>query len=75
MTEIKMISWKEGMQKVSLTKLQTEVLYLTLKEAKNNVDSLLDGQEVCITAPSLEQALSFIEKAEKIGAICKVNLE
>jgi len=44
--EILLESWNEGFQKVCLTKLQMDLLKLSLKESKNNVDNLLDGKKV-----------------------------
>ena len=62
------------MQKVSLTKLQTVLLGLSLKESKENVDRLLDGEEVVISADTLEQAQKFTEQAQRIGAECQTEV-
>ena len=66
-----MTGWKEGMRKVALTKLQVETLGLSLKESKENVDCLLDGDEVAIEAVSAA-ATKFIEEAKKIGVLCEL---
>ena len=41
MTKVIMKSWREGMKKVSLSKLQVELLKTTLTIAKQNVDRLV----------------------------------
>jgi hypothetical protein len=62
--------WREGMQKVSLTKLQSDLLEKSLKESKNNVDLLLDGNEIRIEIDNLDLAQEFVSKADKIRADC-----
>lgn len=75
MIKIILLGWQEGLEKVSLTKLQVEILGKSLKESKSNVDFLLDGKEVIIIVDSLDSALDFVDNASKIGAKCKVLLE
>jgi len=70
MVMIKMISWNEGMQKISLTRLQMNLVQLNLKEAKDNVDALLDGEEIELSLKSREVAQKFILEAKKIGVNC-----
>jgi ribosomal protein L7/L12 len=59
--------WKEGLQKVALTKLQMDLLGLSLKESKENVDSLLEGDLVRIFAEDLNVAQEFISRAVELG--------
>lgn len=70
MAKIIMKSWREGMEKVSLTNLQIELLKKSLKESKNNVDSLLDDHEIILEIEDEQLAKEFFEKAEKIGVNC-----
>ena len=63
--------WEDGLEKVSLTKLQMEVLGQSLKESKENVDKLLDGEIVEIFVEELDKAKMFVLKASAVGAICK----
>lgn len=42
MAKVILDSWREGLEKISLTKLQVNMLGKTLTESKSNVDSLLD---------------------------------
>lgn len=58
------------MEKVSLSKLQMNLLGMSLEESKSNVDKLLDGIEVEIAIEEHHVALQFIEEASKIGVVC-----
>jgi chaperonin cofactor prefoldin len=71
MAKVVLVSWSEGLQKVSLTKLQMEMLGKSLKSAKSDVDLLLDDKEVVIEVGDPDLAQAFMEAAEKIGANCK----
>lgn len=71
MVKIVLENWKDGFDKVSLTKLQVNLLGKSLKESKLNVDTLLDGKEVVLTVESEYLAEHFLEQAGKIGVICK----
>ncbi|MGB3850919.1 MAG: hypothetical protein WA958_13190 [Tunicatimonas sp.] len=74
MTKVVMTAWKENMQKVSLTKLQVMLLGLSLKESKENVDHLLNGEEVAIDVVALEQAQRFSAEAQRIGVQCRASV-
>jgi hypothetical protein len=65
-----MKSWVRGLEKISLTRLQRELLSMPLKASKNNVDMLLKGNEIVLIAESEYIANQFLEKASKIGVIC-----
>lgn len=64
--------WHEGMQKVSLTELQVEILGMPLKESKSNVDSLLEGKEIVLEIKDNDIAKKFCQETEKIGVKCRV---
>ncbi|MFL9844925.1 hypothetical protein [Flavobacterium rhizosphaerae] len=64
-----MVGWKEGLQKVSLTKLQHEMLGMSLREAKQNVDLLLEGKEIVVEIDNNDLAVKFMKEAEAIGVI------
>jgi hypothetical protein len=72
MATIILEGWREGLEKVSLTKLQVEMLGNPLAESKYNVDSLLKGKEVIIEIDDLELAHAFLKEAEKIGVHCRL---
>ena len=65
-------SWNEGFQKVTLTHLQIDLLKLSLKVAKSNVDKLLDGHSITIDVNNEQLALTFVEKAKNINANCRI---
>lgn len=73
MAKIILKGWNDGLQKVSLTKLQIDLLGKSLKESKLNVDYLLDDKEVIIEIENLDLANEFIKEAEKIGVICRLR--
>jgi hypothetical protein len=64
--------WKDGLLKISLTNLQTKMLNIGLKQSKNNVDLLLDGNTITIDVNDYDLAIKFIEEANKIGALGEV---
>jgi ribosomal protein L7/L12 len=70
MKKIIMKGWREGMEKVSLSKLQIELLGKSLKEAKNNVDMLLEGEIITIDVENNNIAKRFVDSANKIGVDC-----
>jgi len=67
---LKLKGWKTGMQKVSLTKLQMDYFGMSLKEAKTNVDKLLDDEEIVIKVRSNDKVQDFIKEAKQIGVLC-----
>lgn len=72
MAKVILESWREGLEKVSLTKLQVDILGKSLRESKFNVDSLLDDKKVIIEIASIDLANEFLQEAEKIGINCKL---
>jgi hypothetical protein len=48
MPKVLLDSWRDGLEKISLTKLQVKMLGKSLTESKMNVDSLLDDNKVII---------------------------
>ena len=64
--------WREGLEKVALTKLQVDLLGMSLRESKTNVDSLLDDKKVVIEIDDLELAHEFMKNADKIGVNCRL---
>lgn len=65
-------SWREGLEKISLTKLQMDKLGISLKQSKSNVDSLLDNVKVILEIDDENLAKEFLKDAEKIGVNCKI---
>lgn len=75
MAKIILESWREGLEKISLTKLQIDMLGKSLTESKFNVDSLLDDKEVVIEVDNLDLAHEFLKEAEKIGVNCRLIVD
>lgn len=73
MAKIIMKSWREGMRKISLTKLQMDLFKKSLRESKNNVDLLLEGQEVRIETDNVDLAKEFQVRANEIGVNCIIE--
>lgn len=74
MAKVILESWREGLEKVSLTKLQIEKLKISLKESKSNVDSLLNNERVILEINNVNLAKEFYDEAEKIGVNCRLIL-
>jgi hypothetical protein len=75
MAKVILDSWREGLKKVSLTKLQVNMLGKPLTESKSNVDSLLDGKKVIIEIESLDLANEFLKEAQKVGVNCELVID
>lgn len=75
MIKIILESWREGFEKVSLTKLQMEMLGKSLKESKSNVDLLLEGNKVIFEVKNPDLAKVFLPEADKLGVNCKMFVE
>ncbi len=65
-----MKGWAEGLEKVSLSKLQMEILQIPLARSKKNVDELLDGESIIIEGVDDVTANKFILMARDIGVLC-----
>lgn len=69
-----MKSWREGLRKVSLTKLQTELLNISLSDAHKNTHLLLDNIEIILEIEDDKTAILFQEEADKLGVNCVIIL-
>ena len=66
--------WNEGFQKVTLTHLQIDLLKLSLKKAKSNVDKLLDGHSIIIDINNEQLATTFVKEVKNINVNCRMLL-
>lgn len=64
-------SWREGLKAVSLVMLQKEMLGIGLKEAKTNLDTLLDDIQIILEIDDENLAKEFLKEADKLGVNCK----
>lgn len=71
MIKIVLVSWRYGLDKVSLSKLQVDLLGKSLIESKFNVDSLLDDKKVVLEIDNMELAKEFLKYAGEIGVNCE----
>lgn len=72
MVIVMFVGWRAGLKKVSLTELLQHRTHLSLKEAKDSVDKLLDGQQISISCSSLTEADELVKAATALGAECKI---
>lgn len=72
MAKVILESWREGLEKISLTKLQMDKLGMSLKESKSNVDALLEDHRIILEIDDENLAIEFFKEAEKIGVNCKL---
>lgn len=70
--KIKIVTWREGFQKVTFTKLQAVLAGLSLKESKSNTDRILNYDEVLIEFNDENKALHFYVEATEIGLYCEI---
>ncbi len=75
MAKVILDSWREGLEKISLTKLQVNMLKKSLTESKSNVDFLLDDKKVIIEIDNIDLANEFLKEAEKIGVNCEIVID
>lgn len=71
-TKIVLEDWREGLKKISLTKLQVDLLGISINEAKKNVDLLLEGNKITIEIDNYSKAVIFVNQATILGANCKL---
>ena len=69
--KVKLIGWREGIQKIAFVKLQVDYFQISLREAKTNVDRLLEGETIELVVPSEEKGQGFIQEAKQMGVICE----
>lgn len=72
MIKVIMESWRDGLQKISLTKLQNENLGISLMNSKANTDRLLDDCSVILEIEDEKLATAFLEEENKIGVNCNI---
>ncbi|PIF70189.1 hypothetical protein [Flavobacterium sp. 2] len=72
MTKVILESWREGLQKISLSKLQNEKLGMSLTDSKRNVDMLLDDHSIILEIEDKIIAQEFLVEAKRLGVNCKI---
>jgi hypothetical protein len=69
MSALRMVSWKEGLQVVSLIKDVRDFSTGSLASAKEEVERLLDGQSVTLHFSDGDKKKEFRRRAELLGAV------
>ena len=70
--KIKIVTWREGFQKVTFTKLQAVLAGLSLKESKSNTDNILKGKEITFEFKTEKEATQFYVEATDLGLYCEI---
>jgi hypothetical protein len=73
MNSVVFIGWKEGINKIALTRLISEYAGYPLTQAKLSVDDIVDDIKVRVNVSSIEKAEKLRSEATKIGAICEIT--
>ncbi len=73
MPKLNIIGWRKGLLKISMTHVLREHLPLGLREAKDCVDNVLDGQVVSFSLDDLAQAEALAKSLEAVGAVVEIE--
>ena len=69
MTDILLVGWQSGLQKVKLNKLLQEYCGMSLAGAKRAVDQLLAGKQIECQLSEAGLREEFLKKARSLGAL------
>lgn len=72
MSDVTLVGWRPGLNAIALIKLLQEA-GLSLKSAKDSVDSCLAGERVTIPVDSAEAAEQLAHRATDLGAVVQVR--
>ena len=73
MPKLKLTGWREGLKKISLTETLKQNTTLSVKEAKDCVDRLLDGEVVTVNLLPTVNPQELVKRVTGIGADCRVE--
>ena len=65
--------WNPGLEKVQLNKLLRKRADLSLADAKDAVDRLLENEQVTVSVSSSDTAQQLVDEATALGAHCHVD--
>lgn len=71
--EIKITSWVRGFNKVKYVCLLREYCGLSLSQAKQDVDGILEGK-IIIAKVMDNDVETFLIKSKELGAICSLDV-
>ena len=66
--KLRILGWKAGLHKVSMTKLLHEETSLSLSGAKQVVDQVLEGQEIDVDVPANSNLRDLVHRLRLLGA-------
>lgn len=72
MVRLSIVGWREGLLKVSMTKLLQEHLGIGLREAKQATDAVLEGRIICYELEE-SQAEALAKALDNVGAIIEIS--
>jgi ribosomal protein L7/L12 len=70
---VKIIGWKEGLKKISMTKLLQKRLGINLAQAKDITDDVLYGKTIVLNINTDEDAKNLAAELYELGAIVKIE--
>ena len=73
MFKVHFTGYKEGIKKVSLSRLLKKEAGMTFAESKSAVDQLLLGKKFFVGISNLTLANELLNEAKNIGAICSLE--
>ncbi len=73
MPKLKIIGWRYGLQKITMTKTLQARLSLGLREAKQCTDDVLDGKTVSFEIDNLATAKELADALDKISAVVEIE--
>jgi ribosomal protein L7/L12 len=68
MTTVRITGWRAGFQKIAHTKALQRMAGLSLKDAKDITDAILDGHTMSVTVSSDDVARDLVKRLQELGA-------
>jgi ribosomal protein L7/L12 len=73
MTAVRITGWRRGLKKISHTQILHEMTGLSLREARDVTDAVLEGRVVPVIVQSDGVARELISKLRDIGADASIE--
>ena len=72
-TRLVLVGWKEGMEKIAVTKAIQRTAGYALKRAKDCTDALLEGKQVVIEGLDEEKATALAAVLRELGVLVRLE--
>jgi hypothetical protein len=69
---VEISGWREGIKKISCTRLVQERLGIGLAAAKAYTDQVLDGERVTVAVDPLDAAIQLADDLNALGMVARV---